>query len=187
MLTSANLHLQRVHQRNAGHHRRETQILGLQGFNLASDESAEAFDDELDGEMTVEYLKSIGLETPGGHRLVCGVIQYDGKEGGASPGGENREKEREREEEEGERKKRKDNDWVEMEVEIVVDLDAAPQPPAAGSALPPPEAQFPAAAAAAASGSAPSLGVHPPAAAAAAAAAAPLPRSCFLWKHNAQG
>uniref|UniRef100_A0A0G4HDS1 Uncharacterized protein n=1 Tax=Chromera velia CCMP2878 TaxID=1169474 RepID=A0A0G4HDS1_9ALVE len=58
----ANLHLQRVHQRNAGHYRRETQILGIQGLDLASDKSAEAFDDELDVKMTVEYLKSIGLE-----------------------------------------------------------------------------------------------------------------------------
>uniref|UniRef100_A0A0G4F1I5 PDEase domain-containing protein n=1 Tax=Chromera velia CCMP2878 TaxID=1169474 RepID=A0A0G4F1I5_9ALVE len=60
--THANLHFQRVHQRNAGHHRRETQILGIQGLDLASDESAEAFDDELDGEIAVEYLKNIGLE-----------------------------------------------------------------------------------------------------------------------------
>uniref|UniRef100_A0A0G4HTE1 Uncharacterized protein n=1 Tax=Chromera velia CCMP2878 TaxID=1169474 RepID=A0A0G4HTE1_9ALVE len=60
--THANLHLQRVHQRNTGHHRRETQILGIQGLDLASDKSAEAFDDEPDGEIAVEYLKSIGLE-----------------------------------------------------------------------------------------------------------------------------
>uniref|UniRef100_A0A0G4GNJ0 Uncharacterized protein n=1 Tax=Chromera velia CCMP2878 TaxID=1169474 RepID=A0A0G4GNJ0_9ALVE len=57
-----NLHLQRVHQRNVGHYRRETQILGIQGLDLVSDESVEVFDDELDGEMTVEYLKSIGLK-----------------------------------------------------------------------------------------------------------------------------